>query len=116
MSGNICRCGAYPNILAAILETMARPDMIELRLCPCRRCRRGVREKQDHPSAKIIARLVRAPPRSRAKAIIMIIPLDPIGPEQDLNYFLDDNDFTTHKIDSWPPAGRAGLCRSTWAN
>ena len=22
MSGNICRCGAYPNILAAILETM----------------------------------------------------------------------------------------------
>ena len=26
MSGNICRCGAYPNILAAILETMeARP-------------------------------------------------------------------------------------------
>jgi xanthine dehydrogenase YagT iron-sulfur-binding subunit len=25
MSGNICRCGAYPNILAAILETMERP-------------------------------------------------------------------------------------------
>jgi xanthine dehydrogenase YagT iron-sulfur-binding subunit len=25
MSGNICRCGAYPNILAAILETMEQP-------------------------------------------------------------------------------------------
>ena len=24
MSGNICRCGAYPNIVAAILETMER--------------------------------------------------------------------------------------------
>jgi xanthine dehydrogenase YagT iron-sulfur-binding subunit len=25
MSGNICRCGAYPNILAAIEEAMGRP-------------------------------------------------------------------------------------------
>jgi xanthine dehydrogenase YagT iron-sulfur-binding subunit len=25
MSGNICRCGAYPNIVAAILEVMERP-------------------------------------------------------------------------------------------
>ena len=24
MSGNICRCGAYPNIVAAILQTMGR--------------------------------------------------------------------------------------------
>jgi xanthine dehydrogenase YagT iron-sulfur-binding subunit len=24
MSGNICRCGAYPNIVAAILEAMER--------------------------------------------------------------------------------------------
>jgi xanthine dehydrogenase YagT iron-sulfur-binding subunit len=26
MSGNICRCGAYPNILAAILEVMDQPS------------------------------------------------------------------------------------------
>jgi xanthine dehydrogenase YagT iron-sulfur-binding subunit len=25
MSGNICRCGAYPNIIAAILQVMGRP-------------------------------------------------------------------------------------------
>jgi xanthine dehydrogenase YagT iron-sulfur-binding subunit len=25
MSGNICRCGAYPNILAAIRQAMGRP-------------------------------------------------------------------------------------------
>jgi xanthine dehydrogenase YagT iron-sulfur-binding subunit len=25
MSGNICRCSAYPNIVAAIMETQARP-------------------------------------------------------------------------------------------
>ena len=25
MSGNICRCGAYPNIVAAILQAMGRP-------------------------------------------------------------------------------------------
>jgi xanthine dehydrogenase YagT iron-sulfur-binding subunit len=25
MSGNICRCGAYPNIIAAILQTMGQP-------------------------------------------------------------------------------------------
>jgi len=24
MSGNICRCGAYPNIVAAILQAMGR--------------------------------------------------------------------------------------------
>jgi len=24
MSGNICRCGAYPNIVAAILQAMER--------------------------------------------------------------------------------------------
>jgi xanthine dehydrogenase YagT iron-sulfur-binding subunit len=26
MSGNICRCGAYPNIVAAIQQAMARHD------------------------------------------------------------------------------------------
>jgi xanthine dehydrogenase YagT iron-sulfur-binding subunit len=25
MSGNLCRCGAYPNILAAIQQVMGRP-------------------------------------------------------------------------------------------
>jgi xanthine dehydrogenase YagT iron-sulfur-binding subunit len=25
MSGNICRCGAYPNIIAAIQQVMVRP-------------------------------------------------------------------------------------------
>jgi xanthine dehydrogenase YagT iron-sulfur-binding subunit len=25
MSGNICRCGAYPNIVAAIQQAMVRP-------------------------------------------------------------------------------------------
>jgi xanthine dehydrogenase YagT iron-sulfur-binding subunit len=25
MSGNLCRCGAYPNIVAAIQQAMGRP-------------------------------------------------------------------------------------------
>jgi xanthine dehydrogenase YagT iron-sulfur-binding subunit len=25
MSGNLCRCGAYPNIVAAVREVLARP-------------------------------------------------------------------------------------------
>jgi aerobic-type carbon monoxide dehydrogenase small subunit (CoxS/CutS family) len=27
MSGNICRCGAYPNIVAAILQVMSGGDV-----------------------------------------------------------------------------------------
>jgi xanthine dehydrogenase YagT iron-sulfur-binding subunit len=34
MSGNICRCGAYPNIVDAIVEVAARPDSAEPRGTP----------------------------------------------------------------------------------
>ena len=42
MSGNICRCGAYPNIVAAIQQAMAASvaSHDQFRVCARRRCRR----------------------------------------------------------------------------
>ena len=43
MSGNICRCGAYPNIVAAIQQAMTRrwgASHDQFPICPRRRCGR----------------------------------------------------------------------------
>ena len=58
MSGNICRCGAYPNIVAAIQQAMGQRwgDHDRLSLCPRRQCR-GCRAagRRASPGAKFIA-------------------------------------------------------------
>ena len=59
MSGNICRCGAYPNIVAAIEQVMARRsetgDESLLLRRGRRRGRARPREVAAEPEAKFIA-------------------------------------------------------------
>ena len=53
MSGNICRCGAYTNIVAAIQQVMGDHD--RLPICARQRCRgRGAPDRR-RPNAKFVA-------------------------------------------------------------
>ena len=54
MSGNICRCGAYPNIVAAIQQAM-RQRMIEFQYARADNVADAVRQMAASPAAKFIA-------------------------------------------------------------
>ena len=53
MSGNICRCGAYPNIVAAIQQAMRQHDRVSVFACR-QRCRCGAPDGCE-PGAKFVA-------------------------------------------------------------
>ena len=55
MSGNICRCGAYPNIVAAIQQADGGRRHEQLPICAGRRRGRAVRKIAADPTAKFIA-------------------------------------------------------------
>ena len=55
-SGNICRCGAYPNIVAAIQQVMGAVTKHDrLRICRAADVADAVRQLAADPSAKLIA-------------------------------------------------------------
>ena len=55
MSGNICRCGAYPNIVAAIQQAMAGASHDKFRVLARQRRRRCGSPVAADPPAKFIA-------------------------------------------------------------